>query len=286
MRKFIFLPVVIMLVFLSCNKEVNQIDASLYPIQNRGYKMLLIGNSFFKPYAEKLDDLSIIAGFENHSSTRITRGGDNGRPINFWNDSNSNEHLQIKAALDAGNIDIFGMTAGHETEDPTEGHRLWINYALQNNPNIMIFIAIPQIDFPADWEQRAQEYGFDTIQELYDYFVNDIVHNEMVDVLRSEFPSTKIFTIPTGWTSVNLDQMNMNNELLDDITRFGPQSTSLFIDNKGHQGNIIREAGSLLWLNSIYGVDLSTFSYDTGFNTNLHHVAKQIMDSHDPNYKL
>ena len=52
--------------------------------------------------------------------------------------------------------------------------------------------------------------------------------------------------------------MNMNNELLDDITRFGPQATSLFVDNKGHQGDIIREAGSLLWLNSIYGVDLST----------------------------
>ena len=108
----------------------------------------------------------------------------------------------------------------------------------------------------------------------------------MVDQLRIDFPSTKIFTIPTGWTSVNLDQMNINNELLDDISRFGPQATSLFVDAKGHQGDIIREAGTLLWLNSIYGVDLSTFSYDTGFNTNLHEVAKQIMDSHDPNYKL
>ena len=248
--------------------------------------MLLIGNSFFKPYAEKLDNFSIIAGFENHSSTRITRGGDNGRPINFWNDSDSIEHQQIKAALDAGNIDVFGMTAGHETDDRTEGHRSWINYALQNNPNITIFIAIPQIDFPADWEERAQEYGFNTIQELYDYFVNDIVHNEMVDILRIEFPSTKIFTIPTGWASVNLDQMNINNELLDDITRFGPQPTSLFVDNKGHQGDIIRETGSLLWLNNIYGVDLSNFSYETGFNTDLHEIAKQISDSHDSNYKF
>ena len=246
----------------------------------------MIGNSFFKPYAEKLDNLSIIAGFENHSSTRITRGGENGRPINFWNDSDSNEHLQIKATLDTGDIDVFGMTAGHETEDRTEGHRSWINYALQNNPNITIFIAIPQIDFPTNWEERAQEYGFNTIQELYDYFVNDIVHNEMVDVLRIEFPSTKIFTIPTGWTSVNLDQMNINNELLDNITRFGPQPTSLFVDNKGHQGDIIRETGSLLWLNNIYGVDLSTFSYETGYYTDLHEIAKQISDSHDSNYKF
>jgi hypothetical protein len=285
MKKLFFLFVT-MLVCFSCHDDNNQTNDNTQPIQNEGYNMLLIGNSFFKPYAEKLDDLSTIAGFENHNSTRITRGGDNGRPINFWNDSNSNEHLQIKAALDQGNIDIFGMTAGNEPEDRTEGHRAWINYALENNPDISIFIAIPQIDFPANWDERAQEYGFDTIQELYDYFVNDIVHNEMVDQLRIEFPSTNIFTIPTGWTSVYLDQMNTDNELSDDITRFGPQATSLFVDNKGHQGDIIREAGSLLWLKSIYSVDLNTFSYDTGFNTNLNEIVNQIVDSHDPNYKL
>jgi hypothetical protein len=277
--------------FSSC-KEDNQIQETPQPVENQdGYNMLLIGNSFFKPYAEKLDDLSILAGFENHTSTRITRGGDNGRAINFWNDSTTNEHQQIKATLDQGNIDIFGMTAGHDgiesgALDRTIGHRAWINYALQKNPNIIIFIAIPQVDFPADWEQRAQELGFSNIQELTDYFENSIVHKEMVDQLRIEFPSTKIFTIPTGRASVKLDQMNTDNELLDGISRFGPKATSLFVDTKGHQGDIIIEAGSLVWLNSIYSVDLSNFSYETGFNTDLHEIAKQIMDSHDPNYKL
>ena len=254
--------------------------------ETQGYNMLLIGNSFFRPYADKLDIMAIDAGFGNHNSTTVFRGGDNGRPINFWNDSSSNEHQQIKAALDQGNVEFFGMTAGHEPDDPIEGHRAWIEYALQNNPNITIFIAIPQIDFPADWDQRAQDFGFDSIQELYDYFVNDLVHNSMVDQLRIEFPSTKIFTIPTGQTSINLDQMNEDNELLDAITRFGPQETSLFTDDKGHQGDIIREAGGLLWLSSIYGVDLSTFAYDTGFNTDLHAVAEDIVNSHDPDYKL
>jgi hypothetical protein len=271
--------------FSSC-KEDNQTQETPQPVENQnGYNMLLIGNSFFKPYAEKLDDLSILAGFENHTSIRITRGGDNGRAINFWNDSTTNEHQQIKATLDQGNIDIFGMTAGHDgiesgaaPLDRIKGHREWINYALQKNPNITIFIAIPQVDFPADWEQRAQGLGFNNIQELTDYFVNSIVHNEMVDQLRIEFPSTKIFTIPTGRASVKLDEMNTDNELLDDISRF--------VDTKGHQGDIIIETGSLVWLNSIYSVDLSNFSYETGFNTDLHEIAKQIMDSHDPNYKL
>jgi len=282
MRKIKFLIASLIWMLISCNNE----EISAQSLETEGYNMLLIGNSFFRPYAEKLDDLSIIAGFENHNSTLIFRGGQNGRPINFWNDSNSTEHLQIKAALDAGNIDIFGMTAGHELEDRIEGHKEWINYALQHNPDIKIFIAIPQIDFPADWEQRAEEYGFDNIVELYDYFVNDLVHHEMVNQLRDDFQSIEIFTIPTGQTSVILDQMNSNNELLDEITRFGPRPTSLFTDTKGHQGNIIRETGALLWLSSIYKVDLSNFSYDTGFNTNLHEIAKQIMDNHNSNYKL
>ena len=108
----------------------------------------------------------------------------------------------------------------------------------------------------------------------------------MVDQLRIEFPTTKIFTIPTGRASVSLDQMNMGNELLDDITRFGPQETSLFTDDKGHQGDIVREAGGLIWLNSIYGVDLSSYEYETGFNTDLHAVAVNVMNNHDADYKL
>ena len=58
-------------------------------------------------------------------------GGDNGRPINFWNDSLAQEHFEIKSALDKGDVEIFGMTAGHDTIDRIEGHREWINYAIQ-----------------------------------------------------------------------------------------------------------------------------------------------------------
>ena len=96
----------------------------------------------------------------NTTVQELLWGGDNGRPTIFWNDSLTQEHFEIKSALDKGDVEIFGMTAGHDTIDRIEGHREWINYAIQNNPNVKIFIAIPQIDFPADWEQRAQEYGF------------------------------------------------------------------------------------------------------------------------------
>ncbi len=46
--------------------------------------------------------------------------------------------------------------------------------------------------------------------------------------------------------------MNLDNELLDDISMVGPKSTSIFTDEKGHQGQIVIETGTMIWLNSIY----------------------------------
>ena len=290
MRKIIFLIVAIMLVFLSCSKD----EGTPIPTETRGYNMLLIGNSFFRPYAEKLDAMAVDAGFVNHNSSTVFRGGENGRPINFWNDSTSVEHQQIKSILDEGNIEYFGMTFGHDSINRIEGHHAWIEYALQNNPDITIFISLSPFDFPngdpngtrPDWNTFAIDNGFNSIQEFYDYYVNEIIHNEIVDELRIKFPSTKIFTISTGLSTFDLAQMNIDGLLLlDDIDMFGARETSIFTDSKGHQGDIVRETGGLIWLNSIYHVDLNTNTYETGFNTDLHKIAKQITDNHDPNYK-
>jgi len=286
----IILKLCILILMLSCSKDEGSPQE-----ESTGYNMLLIGNSFFKPYADHLNNLASYANLNEHSSTVVKRGGELGRPINLWNDSNTEEHQLIKSTLDQGNIEVFGMTSGYDidSENPTEGHSAWIRYALQNNPNIIIFIAIGSFDFPngdsnstrPDWDTFASDNGFNSIQEFYDYYINEVIHKEIVDELRSEFPSTKIFTIPTGWATKNLAQMNLDNELLDDISVVGSKSSSIFTDEKGHQGQIVIETGTMIWLNSIYNVDLSSLNYDTGFTTDLYTIAQDIINGHDPNYK-
>ena len=105
--KNILLFTFLFMVFVSCKKEEN-LPTPHVPVNehSEGYNLLLIGNSFFRPYAEKLDVLADEAGFFEHNSIRITRGGD-GRPINFWNDSLTKEHLEIKAVLDKGDVEIL-----------------------------------------------------------------------------------------------------------------------------------------------------------------------------------
>lgn len=289
MRKIVTLCILNIMFLAACdNEETPQ------PIQPQGYNMLLIGNSFFRPYADHLSNLATEANLNEHSSTVVNRGGENGRPINLWNDSNTEEHQLIKSTLDQGNIEVFGMTSGYDidSENPTEGHRAWIRYALQKNPNIIIFIAIGSFDFPngdsnstrPDWDTFAVDNGFNSIQEFYAYYINEVIHKELVDELRAEFPSTKIFTIPTGWATKNLAQMKRDNELLDDISMVGPKSSAIFTDEKGHQGQIVIETGTMIWLNSIYNTDLSSFNYDTGFTTDLHTIAQDIINGHDSNY--
>ena len=135
MKKFTLYLIALIAVITSCNKELG--------VENpQGKNLLLIGNSFFRPYAEKLDDITDAINFENHNSTIVTRGGNNGRSINFWRDSTTSEHKAIKAALDQGDIDIFGMTSGHDTSNYTEGFSAWIAYALKNNPDLTVFISI------------------------------------------------------------------------------------------------------------------------------------------------
>lgn len=248
-----------------------------------GLNMLLMGNSFFRPYAERFSELALDAEFLEHKDTTVFRGGDNGTPIGLWN--NADTQTEIKQILDSGDIQMLGMTWYYNENNPLSGFTEWIDYALQNNPKIKIFVSIPPIDFPADWQQRAESFGYNNVRELYEFVVSDLTHKAVIDELRERYPSTEIFTLPTGWATFDLVNQYENDLLLDEVSLFGSYDDSIFTDTKGHQGKIVVYTGALVWLNGLYGVNLRTNEFDTGFNTDLHTIAEEIMDLHDPNYR-
>ena len=278
MKKIAILILVLPLILTSCAKE--EVDEKL------GYNMLLMGHSYFKPYANRIGEIAIDAGLINHNQTYVFSPGASGFPIGLWNDTGA-KNQRIKETLDAGNVEVFGMVADSRgLNESFEGTRNWIAYALQNNLDITIFLSISPPNFPNDWEQTAQQSGFATVQETFTAHINQNVHLELIDSLRAEFPSTNIFSIPTGKASIDLWQMYKDDLLLDSILETGPFETSLFTDEQGHQGEMTASTGALMWLKGIYKVDLSTNDYVTGFNTDLHTVAEDAMNSHDPDYKL
>ena len=79
--------------------------------------------------------------------------------------------------------------------------------------------------------------------------------------------------------------MKLNNQLSENIFLFGPKETSIFTDQNGHQGDIVRETAGLPWTTGIFNIDLNTLIYETSFDTNLREIAVNIHENNDPNYK-
>ena len=68
-KKNLYLLIITFIVSCSPTTQSNE-EATV-----NGYKMLLMGNSFFRPYAETLDDMVSYTEIENHDATTVFRGG-------------------------------------------------------------------------------------------------------------------------------------------------------------------------------------------------------------------
>lgn len=255
-----------------------------------GDKMMLMGHSFFRPFADQLPYHAIRAGVDGHTQNVEFSGGESGSPLSLWEDA---EHrANVQAVIDSGDVDVFGMTccdwqvtADGERELDSEGNpilsiegwKTWFDYALAKNPNTEFFIGIPWVDYPNDYTD-AEAYA-----EVWGAFYHTLVL-PAVDDLRLLYPGVTIYTIPYG------DGVNELRELfeagyLPDVSNLqGPSDTSLFTDDKGHGGKLLKDLVEYIWIDAIYGVDLETYDYDDGYQTDLKALAKSIMDAHDPNY--
>ena len=232
-----------------------------------GYKSLFIGHSFFVPFAYGMPLYTAQAGITDHTQTVVFSGGASGAPQALWEDAA--HAAEIKAVLDSGDVELFAMTYAGEYPT-TEGYINWINYALDKNPNTRIAVAMPWIDFPAIYS--ATEYA-NTLN-----LSHDVGWRNFIAELSALYPTTDIFSIPHGLAAVELRLLFDANNLPDIDFLTGDKSNSLFVDTKGHAGDMLKALGRLIWLGVIYDVDLATFDYDLGYNTDLKAIAQAIID--------
>jgi hypothetical protein len=255
-----------------------------------GQRLMLMGHSFFRPFIDRLPFHVAQAGIVGHSQEKVTAGGVNGTPLSLWN--NTGNRGAVQAVLDGGDVELFGMTCCDLERTPggelvldsegnpnllLDGYQLWFDYALEQNPDTAFFIGMPWIDFPTDYAD-ATEYG-----DLWTLFYNTIILSA-VDELRAQYPGVTIYSIPYGQASHELYKLFEAGNLPDVSNVQGSSATSLYTDYKGHAGDVLKALIELIWIDAIYGVDLDTYAYDPGYQTDLKALAKSIMDAHDPAY--
>lgn len=242
-------------------------------VPDPGFKSLFIGHSFFRPFADGMPDYTAAAGIAGHSQNVVFNGGQNGAPQALW--ENASKRAAIQAVLNGGDIELFAMTY-HPTYPSAEGYINWINYALDKNPNTRIALALPWNPYPASFTAAADAAGWKA--------AHTGTWHAFVDSLRALYPGVEIFCIPYGQSASELRLLQAANNLPDAPNLVGNTGNSIYVDNLGHPGLILRDLGRLVWLNAIYDVDLSTYSYGPSYTTDLKAIAQSIMAEHDPAY--
>jgi len=249
------------------------VDAALIEFQSIGFNSLFIGNSFFIPIANTMPIHAETAGIKYHTQTTVFSDGSNGAPEALWNDEGKSEDIRL--VLDAGGIDFFAMTY-HGDYPGLTGYTKWIDYALEASPDVHIALGIP-------WIPNPESYDSVSYRSTSEEFHAAIIH-PLMDELRALYPNTDIYCIPYASGAVELRDLYAAGTLDDVEALVSGSVESIYNDTLGHADGILYSVVEMVWLNSIYGVDLSTYPYDPGYNIDVKAIAEKIMDEHDPAY--
>lgn len=241
--------------------------------RSTGFTSLFIGHSFFRPFADGMPDHAARAGIAHHEQTVVFSGGATGAPEALW--ENPSKGDTIRARLDEGDIELFVMT--YHPEYPTlRGYRLWIDYALQSNPNARFVVALPWNPYPSSITTQTDETTW-------------VAHLESqlhagIRQLRREHPDNEIFVIPYGQSAWELRKLFDADQLPEVEVLQSSTRPAIYRDNLGHPREILVELGRLVWLRAIYGIDLETYDYTPPYTTDLKALADRIMDDYESNY--
>jgi len=219
-----------------------------------GYKTLYIGHSFGKPFAERLMEFARNSEIDGHCQNIVFRSGnDKGNPQALWSDETARSEIQ--EILDEGDIDLLVMICCSDTPADIESYWAfpkWIDYSLSRNSDTRFALALPWLDSPQRYETAEI---FSTVWNL----LHERIWHTILDNLRESYPEVDIFGIPHGLAAVELRSRFETGNLDDVNTLIGNNDNSIFRDGMGHSAEILHDLGTLVWLGSIYDIDLSVY---------------------------
>tara|TARA_B000000609_G_scaffold153511_1_gene142073 strand:+ start:746 stop:2005 length:1260 start_codon:yes stop_codon:yes gene_type:complete len=237
------------------------------------YNVLYIGHSFGRPFASQMESFASMVGIE-HNQSIVFSGGDSGSPEELWDDL---EHrTDIIEILDGGSIDALIMICCSPSWQADYGmsddDAVWnfTSYALEQNPNTRIGLAMPWEDFPLQYDNASEH------RDLTDRGYN--MWKNMANRLSGDFNNADVFTFYHGEAIYELRHMFEEGTLSDVDQLIGPSENSLFTDQKGHAGKIAIDTGTLLWMAAIHNVEPTSFPMFSDWQTDIRMIAQDIID--------
>ena len=244
-----------------------------------GKKVLYIGHSFGRPFARELPSFVEMAGIDNHVQEIVFRGGPNGSPQSLWEDPKV--RVEIQDILAEGDTDLLIMICCSEnfleSRQSDWAVENWIDYALSVNPDTDFALALPWPDYPEDYENN-EAYSERIIE------AHASAWHPFIDDLRDLYPQSEIQSIFHGRAAIELRGLFESGSLPEISEMTSKRPPGIFTDRKGHAGQILLDLGTLIWLGSIYDIDMNDFPVSElkingeSYETDLVAIAKEILD--------
>ena len=244
-----------------------------------GKKILYIGHSFGRPFARELPSFVEMAGIDNHVQEIVFRGGPNGSPQSLWEDPKV--RVEIQDILAEGDTDLLIMICCSEnfleSRQSDWAVENWIDYALSVNPDTDFALALPWPDYPEDYENN-EAYSERIIE------AHASAWHPFIDDLRDLYPQSEIQSIFHGRAAIELRGLFESGSLPEISEMTSKRPPGIFTDRKGHAGQILLDLGTLIWLGSIYDIDMNDFPVSElkingeSYETDLVAIAKEILD--------
>ena len=244
-----------------------------------GKKILYIGHSFGRPFARELPSFVEMAGIDNHVQEIVFRGGPNGSPQSLWEDPKV--RVEIQDILAEGDTDLLIMICCSEnfleSRQSDWAVENWIDYAVSVNPDTDFALALPWPDYPEDYENN-EAYSERIIE------AHESAWHPFIDDLRELYPQSEIESIFHGRAAIELRGLFESGSLHEISKMTSKRPPGLFTDRKGHAGQILLDLGTLIWLGTIYDIDMNDFPVSElkingeSYETDLLGMAQEILD--------
>ena len=244
-----------------------------------GKKVLYIGHSFGRPFARELPSFVEMAGIDNHVQEIVFRGGANGSPQSLWEDPKV--RVEIQDILAEGDTDLLIMICCSEnfleSRQSDWAVENWIDYAVSVNPDTDFALALPWPDYPEDYENN-EAYSERIIE------AHASAWHPFIDDLRELYPQSEIESIFHGRAAIELRGLFESGSLPEISKMTSKRPPGIFTDRKGHAGQILLDLGTLIWLGTIYDINMNDFPVSElkingeSYETNLVAIAKEILD--------
>ena len=244
-----------------------------------GKKILYIGHSFGRPFARELPSFVEMAGIDNHVQEIVFRGGPNGSPQSLWEDPKV--RVEIQDILAEGDTDLLIMICCSEnfleSRQSDWAVENWIDYAVSVNPDTDFALALPWPDYPEDYENN-EAYSERIIE------AHASAWHPFIDDLRALYPQSEIKSIFHGQAAIELRGLFESGSLPEISQMTSKRPSGIFTDRKGHAGQILLDLGTLIWLGTIYDIDMNDFPVSElkingeSYETDLIAIAKEILD--------